>query len=976
MRNQKFIILLILLLHILPSLTFGKSLDEAKKLYNQAMQMAKEERVQEAIPLIEEVLSIREKNLGPEHIEVASVLSDLAFLYELTGELKKAEPLLKRTLSIIEKRLTPNHPEMTRFLNRLSNIYILFGEYWKAEPYLKRAHAISERALGPNHLNVAVSLYNLGQLYRNLGDFQKSENYLKKAIAVLEKDFSPDHPGFLVLALNNLANLYDLLGNFGEAEALLKRSFKISKRIFDTKHPKMAHMLQGLAFHFLLLNDYGKAETYLKNAISILEKSFDPTFLNQASALNTLALLYQNLGDYPSAELLLNRAIFMVDKQWTQSPPIIGQFINNLATLYHSKGNYEKAELLHIKALRIKERVFDPNHPMVKESLNNLAFTYLEMGRFDEAYKLLKQVESSAGLGLYYMKKGNYEEAEREFLKYLQESEIRGIKDLKIAASIGLGLVSEKKGEYERAENYFRKAIDLIEEQWKSLGLSARTNFLSGKAGGLFCRIEAYEGVVRVLFKQKREGFKEDAFLYAERVKSRTFLETLAGRDLKGKTKEDKAILEKDRKFQQELLRLRERVSALEKMGPEAPLDEKERLGKELEKVAYEYETFLNEVKLRGMEVVSLIDVGIIPLEKIRSLLEPDVSLLEYYTTRHKIYAWLLTRDNINVYEIDLNEKELQKKVSDFLLPNISNRSRKAEPVITLSIGEEYKKEVSEKEREENRERFNQVSSELYKSLIAPIKNEIKTKKLIIVPHGVLHKVPFATLTDGKSFLMDNFAITILPSASVMEFIVKKRKIEKRNLLVLANPQTDHVALSYAEAEGRMLSTLFPQGEFYYWNEARETIAKKRASEFNILHFATHGEFNDRQPLQSGLFLTKDEENDGYLQVHEVFEMDLPNANLVTLSACETALSKIQGGDDLVGLSRGFIYAGTPSLLATLWKVDDASTARLMKMFYENWNNGMSKPEALRQAQIALRSLPEYQHPYYWAPFVMIGDWR
>jgi CHAT domain-containing protein len=96
----------------------------------------------------------------------------------------------------------------------------------------------------------------------------------------------------------------------------------------------------------------------------------------------------------------------------------------------------------------------------------------------------------------------------------------------------------------------------------------------------------------------------------------------------------------------------------------------------------------------------------------------------------------------------------------------------------------------------------------------------------------------------------------------------------------------------------------------------------------------------------------------------------------VTLSACETALSKIQGGDDLVGLSRGFIYAGTPSLLATLWKVDDASTAKLMELFYGNWKKGMTKPEALRQAQLTLKSMPQYRHPFYWAPLVMIGDWR
>lgn len=128
--------------------------------------------------------------------------------------------------------------------------------------------------------------------------------------------------------------------------------------------------------------------------------------------------------------------------------------------------------------------------------------------------------------------------------------------------------------------------------------------------------------------------------------------------------------------------------------------------------------------------------------------------------------------------------------------------------------------------------------------------------------------------------------------------------------------------------------------------------------------------------MQSGLLLSKDADNDGYLQVHEIFGLDLRNANLVVLSACETGLSKIYGGDDLVGLSRGFIYAGTPSLMATIWEVDDRSTSILMKEFYENWHKkGMTKPEALRQAQLTLKDMPEYRHPFYWAPFIVIGDW-
>jgi len=374
--------------------------------------------------------------------------------------------------------------------------------------------------------------------------------------------------------------------------------------------------------------------------------------------------------------------------------------------------------------------------------------------------------------------------------------------------------------------------------------------------------------------------------------------------------------------------------------------------------------------------LASLISANPAPVETIQSLLDKDTTLLEYYATKETLYAWLVTREGAKVYEIPVKEKDLQGKVDQFLLPNISNRARKAEPVITYGIGSDYQKEVTEVEREANRQKFTQTASDFYKTILSPVEKEIRTEKLIIVPHGVLHKVPFSALTDGKSYLVDRYALSILPAASVMEYVVKKRKPGKESLLTLANPKTDYVPLGFAEAEGKTLSTLFPKNETYFRDKATETVARKKAPDFNILHFAGHGEFNDRQPLQSGLLLAKDEENDGYLQVHEIFGMNLQNANLVTLSACETALSKIQGGDDLVGLSRGFIYAGTPSILATLWKVDDASTAKLMELFYRNWQKGMTKPESLRQAQITLKSMPQYRHPFYWAPFVMLGDWQ
>ena len=552
-----------------------------------------------------------------------------------------------------------------------------------------------------------------------------------------------------------------------------------------------------------------------------------------------------------------------------------------------------------------------------------------------------------------------------------------------IADHIGLGLSYEGMGDYDKAIEHFKKAIELIGKQWTSLTLSARKNFLLGKVGAGFSRLEPFEGMIRVLIKQKGQGYEEKSLLYAERIKSRTLLEMISTRGIFGKSLKDKKILEKDRTFQKKIYAQRKKIETIEALLYKVPEEERKRLKEELkeakqelERLKEEYEAFINETKLKAPEVASLITEDVISLRNLKSLLDPDTTLLEYYTAKDKLYAWLITKETTKVYELPIKKKTLEKEVNRLLLPNISNKPRRPEPLIVIA-SDEYKKETTPEEIKKNRERFYQVAVEMYKQIMAPIEKNLKTKKLIIVPHGMLHKVPFSALTDGKEYLINKYAICVIPSASVMKYIVKKRNPDKGKLVAFANPTTDYVPLGFAEIEAIEIAKQFEKKEIYTKESATETIAKNKAPYPDVLHFAVHGEFNEKQPMQSCLVLARDKENDGYLQVHEIYGLDLREANLVTLSACETGVSRITGGDDLVGLSRGFIYAGTPSLLATLWEVDDKSTAIVMERFYENWRKkGMSKPEALRQAQLALKDIPKYRHPYYWAPFVMIGDWR
>jgi CHAT domain-containing protein len=811
---------------------------------------------------------------------------------------------------------------------------------------------------------IGPSLNNIASVYNVLGDYPKAISYLEQSLKRMGETGDKKGEG---MSLNNIGISYSLLGDYSKGISYFEQSLKMAREIENKKLEGEA--LNNIAKIFMIIGDYSKGLYYCYQVLKTTGEIGDK--IVYGSALITIGNIYHILGDYPKSLSYYEQSLKI--KREVGDKKGEGASFIGIGLVYQNIGDYSKALSNFEQSLKIQKEIGVPTQKIEA----NIGDVYLDQGKLEESYNVFKKFNDSIRLGKYYLKTGDYRKAEEEFSKYRKWIEAKEMPDAVslFADYIGLGLSYEGLKEYSKAKEYYQKGMELIEKQRGSLTSSERERFLEAKVMG-FSRLEPYEGMVRILIKEGGRDAQREALYYAERAKSKTFLEMLGVRELKGRTREDQTILEKEKEYQQALLILRKRMEVLERLESKAPEGELQRLKKEFEQKESEYERFIKEVKLRNSEIASLISVTPVSVERIQSLLDRDTTLLEYSSTKDTLYVWLVTKDDIKVYEIGLGEKDLGKKVDEFLLPNISNTSRKAEPIITLSVGEEYRRESQESERETNRQKFVQVASEFYKSIFAPVEKDIRTSKLIIVPHGVLHKVPFATLTDGDKYLVDKYSLSVLPAASVMEYVVKKRKPEKEKILVFANPQTDYVPLGFAEVEGKILSTLFPKNEIYYREKATETLAKSKASGFNVIHFATHGEFNDRQPLQSGLLLAKDEENDGYLQVHEIFGMDLANANLVTLSACETALSKIQGGDDLVGLSRGFIYAGTPSLLATLWKVDDRSTSILMEHFYRNWQKGMSKPEALRQAQITLKNMPQYKHPFYWAPFVMIGDWR
>jgi len=250
--------------------------------------------------------------------------------------------------------------------------------------------------------------------------------------------------------------------------------------------------------------------------------------------------------------------------------------------------------------------------------------------------------------------------------------------------------------------------------------------------------------------------------------------------------------------------------------------------------------------------------------------------------------------------------------------------------------------------------------------------------------HGALHYLPFAALLDSETgeYLVEQHSLVTLPSASVLPFIQENSRDSSGVPLVLGNPVVDYADLTplpFAEREAETIATFYNEPALT-GSAATETAVRQNAPLTSILHLAVHGEYNVYNPLYSTLYLAPDaesseelnEKGNGRLEVHEIYGLDLNQTDLVVLSACQTQLGKLSAGDELVGLTRAFFFAGTPSVIATLWNVDDEATSFLMARFYSHLQAGLSKAGALRQAQNDTRE--QYPDPFFWAGFVLSGD--
>jgi CHAT domain-containing protein len=253
---------------------------------------------------------------------------------------------------------------------------------------------------------------------------------------------------------------------------------------------------------------------------------------------------------------------------------------------------------------------------------------------------------------------------------------------------------------------------------------------------------------------------------------------------------------------------------------------------------------------------------------------------------------------------------------------------------------------------------------EFYRRLIAPIEKDLDADHLIISPHEFLHYLPFQALLDGGVPLGERFSISYTPSGSVYYLCRAKGAPVSERSLILGVPDA---GAPHILEEVRAVASVLPHPEALLGSDATSEALRQKGPGARFIHIATHGFFRQDNPMFSSISL-----GDSQLNLFDLYQLDLP-AELVTLSGCGTGLNVVVGGDELLGLTRGLLYAGAQGVLLTLWDVNDQSTAEFMKLFYESLQSHKNKAEAVQEAMTEIRR--RYAHPYFWAPFVLVGKY-
>ena len=979
--------------------------EDAAALGTEVVRLYGEGRYQDAVPLAQKALSLREKLHGPGDPEVNPSLKNLAQLYNALGRATEAEPLFKRALGIDEQVLGPDHTTVGLSLNNLAAFYQFQGRYAEAEPLYQRALSIFEAASGTEDASVATCLNNLAELYKELGRFAEAEPLLKRALSIRETTLGLDNVD-VGQSLNNLATLLIYLGRAAEAEPLYKRDLAIAENALGPDDAGVALILNNLAYLYKGFGRLTEAEPLYLRALSIREKALGPNNPYVGQSLNNLAQLYIAQGRMAEAEPLLKRDLEISEASLGAESPAASVTRNNLAEFYELLGRNREAEPLYKRALANIEKSYGADHPLTGAVLDNLAGLSFADGDWAGAVARWQQ---STGIVIQRFKRS-------------AES---------AASSVSADATNETSGLSGRFRNLVKAADRLAKAK------PAMRQTLSRDMFQIAQWAQGSSAAQSLAQMAARSASRSTAL--AQLVRERQDL--TAEWELKDKL----------------LIAARSQAPAERNSGVEASAGA--RLGgidKHISEIDAEFaKTFPDYAAMASPQPLALEDV--------QAQLGADEALIVFLDTSgrkpapEETFIWVVTKTDSRWVRSDFGTEALRQRV-EALRCGLDDGAWRGEgqSKCARAFG------LDSKTPKPRPLPFDVAKSfELYKGLFGEFEDLIKGKHLLLVPSGALTALPFQVLVTSASagsapqgltpntpWLTRRHALTVLPSVSSLAALRRNAKgsdapeafIGFGDPVLTGSPRCgkikvpdkcpgEEIQVAVADSEVTRSAGEADATESYFRNGLADVVAVNTRLcplpdtafelkcvarslgapgnsivlgadmtetnlkslplyDFKVVHFATHGLLagetaqlakNNAEPAL--VFSPPDlatEGDDGLLTASEVAGLKL-NADWVIMSACNTAGGGEPGAEALSGLAKAFFYAGARALLVSHWPVNSTAATMLTSRTFAELKKDASigRSEALRRAMLALMSdekRPWAAHPSIWAPFVVVGE--
>lgn len=875
-------------------------------------------------------------------------------------EYLEAKDFFKKASVIFAK--TPDWNDYIQTQQKLIFIENQQENYLKATLLGKSAiHVIQNRQVEDNL--ITADLYStLAFAYLNLGQNVEALEYAQKAVSIAQVKNSVMQRKTAEF-YNTLGLVYFNTGNVNQASENFFQGLEIRKEIYGDSHPEVAGSYLNLGLAYSIENP-NKAQEYYEKARDIYENNYGENHPQVALTDTNMGIVYLQQKKYFFAIQLFEDVLKIWKEVYqTNSHPKIAFVYSNMGQVYLAQKKYALALEYQEKALEIYKTYYGDIHPEIANIYNAIGSIHLAAESFDLA---LENYQKALMANVYAFAQEDFYQNPPLKVENIYNTDIL-LATLVLKAQaleakhFGLTL---KLADLETALETLVLCDSLIENIRQSRTRNSDKIALGKRSA------EVYEDAVRICWDLSQitlqaKYYKEKAFEFSEKSKSAILLSTITDTQAKQYANIPTSILEEEKK-------LKAMISYYENLLAQKPVEEEAAsLRKDLYDLNQEYEVFIQTLEKDFPQYFNLkYNNQIATVLDLQNILDANNAIVSYFIAEKskRLYIFYITKDKYKMY----NEAQIPM-FSQFLvgLRNAVN-GRKINSFLMLS-------------------------PVLYEQLF-PFKISNKIQKLTIIPDGQLSTLSFEVLLTknaNKEVGYENFPFLIKEKAICYDFsatlflqneLLKQTEIPKKdNIFVCAPVDFEYENFSLnslpgTEKETQQIQSIFQNNglattSLLYQDANEGKIKADDLKQYKYLHFATHGTVNPVQPELSRLFLSKNEkeENDGSLYSGEIYNLEL-DADLVTLSACQTGLGQIVRGEGLIGLTRALVYAGAKNIVVSLWSVSDNSTAQMMVNLYQYIiQEQQDYPTALRQAKLDLIQSGNYAAPYYWAPFVLIG---